>query len=229
MLRIKCEVTLLESYTETVFNVKLKPERKVKFQAGQYLMVVMAEDDKRPFSIASNPSNDDILELHIGASEQNSYAMQVVERLKSGFIDVELPGGNAALREGSERPLVLIAGGTGFSYTKSILERAVEVSKRPVSLYWGAREASHLYAASLAQELADAHPQVTFIPVVEVATEQWTGKVGLVHQIVMEDVTDLAACDIYIAGRFEMAGAARTDFAPLGVKEHLYGDAFEFI
>ena len=229
MLRIKCEVTLLESYTETVFNVKLKPEQKVEFQAGQYLMVVMAEDDKRPFSIASNPSNNDILELHIGASEQNSYAMQVVERLKSGTIEVELPGGNAGLREESERPLVLIAGGTGFSYTKSILERAVEVSSRPISLYWGAREASHLYAFSLAQELAAAHPQVTFIPVVETAPEQWSGKVGQVHKVVMDDVADLAACDIYIAGRFEMAGAARTDFAPLGVKDHLYGDAFEFI
>jgi aquacobalamin reductase/NAD(P)H-flavin reductase len=229
MLRIKCEVTLLEPYTETVFNVKLKPEQKVAFQAGQYLMVVMAEDDKRPFSIASNPTKNDVLELHIGASEQNSYAMQVVERLKSGFVEVELPAGNAGLREGSERPLVLIAGGTGFSYTKSILERAIEVSQRPISLYWGAREESHLYALELAQSIAASYPQVTFIPVVESAPTLWSGKVGQVHKVVMDDIANLADCDIYIAGRFEMAAAARSDFAALGVTGHLYGDAFEFI
>ena len=229
MLRIKCEVTLLEPYTETVFNVKLKPQQKVDFQAGQYLMVVMAEDDKRPFSIASNPSNDDILELHIGASEENSYAMQVVERLKTGTIEVELPAGKAGLREESERPLVLIAGGTGFSYTKSILERAVEVNSRPISLYWGAREESHLYAQDLAKSLADKFAQVNFIPVVETAPANWQGKVGQVHKVVMEDVAQLDACDIYIAGRFEMAAAARTDFATIGVTENLYGDAFEFI
>lgn len=229
MLRIKCEVTLLEPYTETVFNVKLKPEQEVAFQAGQYLMVVMAEDDKRPFSIASNPSSPEMLELHIGASEENSYAMQVVERLKTGTIEVELPAGNAGLVETSERPLVLIAGGTGFSYTKSILERAVEVNSRPISLYWGAREESHLYAKELAASLAEQHQQVTFIPVVESAPEGWTGKVGQVHKVVMEDVEQLSHCDIYIAGRFEMAGAARTDFATVGVTDRLYGDAFDFI
>ena len=229
MLRIKCEVTVLEPYTDTVFNVKLKPEQRVEFQAGQYLMVVMAEDDKRPFSIASNPTNNDILELHIGASEQNSYAMQVVERLKTGSIEVELAAGHAGLREDSQRPLVLIAGGTGFSYTKSILERAVEVSSRPIALYWGAREESHLYALPLAQALAAQYPQVSFIPVVESASAGWQGKIGQVHKIVMDDVSDLANSDIYIAGRFEMAAAARADFADIGVTEHLYGDAFEFI
>lgn len=230
MLRIKCEVTVLEPYTETVFNVKLKPEQPVEFQAGQYLMVVMAEDDKRPFSIASNPSDSDILELHIGASEANSYAMQVIELLKSGTVEIELAAGMAGLREDSERPLLLIAGGTGFSYTKSILERAVEVNtQRPITLYWGAREESHLYALELANDLAAQHEQVTFIPVVEHAPSHWQGKVGQVHKAVMADITNLADYDIYIAGRFEMAAAARKDFVSLGVSEHLYGDAFEFI
>ncbi|MBL4816794.1 MAG: NAD(P)H-flavin reductase, partial [Shewanella sp.] len=36
--------------------------------------------------------------------------------------------------------------------------------------------------------------------------------------------------DIYIAGRFDMVGAAREVFRAIGVEEeHLYGDAFAFI
>lgn len=44
-------------------------------------MVVMDERDKRPFSMASTPFQQDFIELHIGASELNLYAMAVMDRI----------------------------------------------------------------------------------------------------------------------------------------------------
>ncbi|EOA2962478.1 NAD(P)H-flavin reductase, partial [Yersinia enterocolitica] len=82
--------------------------------------------DKRPFSMASTPLQKDSIELHIGASELNLYAMAVMDRiLQEKTLDVDIPHGEAWFREGSHRPLILIAGGTGFSYARSILLAAL--------------------------------------------------------------------------------------------------------
>ena len=57
------------------------------------------------------------IELHIGASEINLYAKAVMDRiLKDHQIVVDIPHGEAWLRDDEERPMILIAGGTGFSY-----------------------------------------------------------------------------------------------------------------
>jgi aquacobalamin reductase/NAD(P)H-flavin reductase len=113
-----------------VYKVLLKPSEKVDFIAGQYLNFVMSDEDKRPFSIASSP-NSDLIELQIGAFVADSYPMQVIERIKSSLesgteITIEIPLGNAQLRIESERPLLLLAGGTGFSYIKSMFEYLAE-------------------------------------------------------------------------------------------------------
>jgi len=52
----------------------------------------------------------------------------------------------------------------------------------------------------------------------------------LVHKAIMDDFVSLHDYDIYVAGRFEMAGAAREEFKILGAEpERIFGDAYEFI
>ena len=58
----------------------------------------------------------------------------------------------------------------------------------------------------------------------------WQGKTGWVHKAVLADFVSLEPYQVYLAGRFEMAGAAREDFQQQGLLlENLYGDAYEFI
>lgn len=115
MTTLSCKVTSVEAITDTVYRVRLVPDAAFSFRAGQYLMVVMDERDKRPFSMASTPDEKGFIELHIGASELNLYAMAVMDRiLKDREIVVDIPHGDAWLRDDEERPLILIAGGTGF-------------------------------------------------------------------------------------------------------------------
>lgn len=196
-------------------------------------MVVMDERDKRPFSLASTPSQHDFIELHIGASELNLYAMAVMDRiLKDREIVVDLPHGDAWLRDDEERPLVLIAGGTGFSYARSILLTALEQNpNRDITIYWGGREEKHLYDLSELEALSVDHPNLRVVPVVEQPEENWRGRSGTVLTAVLQDFGTLAEHDIYIAGRFEMAKIARDLFCnERGAREdRLFGDAFAFI
>ncbi len=233
MTTLSCKVTSVEAITDTVYRVRLVPEADFSFRAGQYLMVVMDEGDKRPFSLASTPMEKDIIELHIGASELNLYAMAVMERIQQQReITVDIPHGNAWLREESTRPLILIAGGTGFSYVRSIMLTALaQHPDRNIAIYWGGRELKHLYDLNEMNALAVKHPHLKVVPVVEQPETDWEGRRGTVLTAVMQDYGSLSEYDIYIAGRFEMAKIARERFcAERGAQEsHMFGDAFAFI
>ncbi len=243
MKTISCQIVSLTSLTAHVFKVLLKPTEKVDFIAGQYLNFVMSDEDKRPFSIASSP-NSDLIELQIGAFVADSYPMQVIERIRSAQaegkpVTIEIAAGKAHLRTESERPLLLLAGGTGFSYIKSMFEYLAEQnSQRHIMVYWGLREIAAAYELEKTAAVIAKLPHANFIPVIENveenndknASESWKGKTGLVHQAVMHDIISLEPYDIYLAGRFEMVGAIRSDFVEHGaLLEHMYADAFAFI
>lgn len=232
MKQFVCQVTTLESLTTQVYQVILRLPEPIEFLAGQYIHVVMGEHDKRAFSIASCPSRTTTIELHIGATPDNSYAQEVISRMQQeGVVTIEAPLGDAWLRRDSERPLILIAGGTGFSYTWSILQAHLRSgSVRPVTLYWGARRPQDLYFDEHLRELAATHEHFHYRPVVEQAPELWHGAQGLVHEAVVAEQTDLHEADIYVAGRFEMVRVIRDEFKARGLpSEQLYGDALASI
>lgn len=231
MTLVNSKVVSIESLTPYVLKIILDAQQHISFKAGQYLQVVMGEKDKRPFSIANMPSEDGLVELHIGATPENPYAYEVVQKAKTEqALDLEIGIGEAFIRE-NELPMILIAGGTGYSYTKSILFECLRSQpQRDVHLYWGAKNASDLYEAEALGQLSRIHTQFKFVPVIETVSEEWLGKTGLVHQAVMADFPSLQNTQVYVAGRFEMAKVVRDAFLPLGLKkDDLFGDAFAFI
>ncbi|ARD23894.1 MULTISPECIES: NAD(P)H-flavin reductase [Shewanella] len=231
MNTIRCKVVSVTPFNDAVFQVTLQPEAAFDFKAGQYLSIVMGEKDKRPFSIASAPGAE-LIELHIGAAVSESYPMQVVERLKTNdYIDIEAPAGNAFLRQESNRPRIMVAGGTGFSYIKSIIEQQIATGQTVATqFYWGCRTEEAMYYQAIARQWHEEHNWLEFIPVVEEAPANWNGKQANLLAQIKQDYVSLVGYDIYIAGRFDMVGAAREVFREMGVDEaHLYGDAFAFI
>jgi aquacobalamin reductase/NAD(P)H-flavin reductase len=235
MKTVSCQIQSLSSLTPHVHKVLLKPSESVNFIAGQYLNVVMGDKDKRPFSIASSP-NSELIELQIGAFIADSYPMQVIEQIKAHYekgtsITIEIPLGNAQLRTDSERPLLLLAGGTGFSYIKSMFEYLAEQkSQRHILVYWGLREESAAYELEKTKAVVDSLSNAQFIPVIENPQPAWQGRTGLVHQAALQDIASLERYDIYLAGRFDMVGAIRSDFIAQGALiENMFADAFAFI
>ncbi|WP_117236469.1 NAD(P)H-flavin reductase [Vibrio maerlii] len=237
-MTIKCKVKSIEPLACNTFQILLHPEEPVEFKAGQYLMVEMGEKDKRPFSIASSPCrHQGELELHIGAAEHNAYAIEVVDAMKAALEDggdilIDAPHGDAWVKEDSERPLLLIAGGTGFSYVRSILDHCISQEKTlPIYLYWGAKDACQLYAKEELAEIEAKYSNIHFVPVVEQASGDWAGKTGNVLQAIEGDFESLETFDIYIAGRFEMAGAAREQFTQVkgAHSDRMFADAYAFI
>ena len=232
---IACKIHSVEALTPGISKVVLSPKQAADYRAGHYLQLVLSSDDKRPFSIASIASSN-LLELHIGTPAGDTWSSAALSHIEQQFqaglpVMAEIGLGQAQLREDSKRPVILLAGGTGFSYVYAIAQalRAANTS-RPVFLYWGVRSEDALYYQQQLQQWASSSKQFRFIPVVQQPSADWQGRTGLVHEAVLADFVSLEAYDIYIAGPFAMAGIARDAFTEQGAhREYMFADAFAYI
>lgn len=231
---INCRVVEIEPIVRDVYYVRLQPERKVNFKAGQYLNIIVCSDenDKRPFSIASTPIDEDCLELHIGAVPSNEYTYSVVSQLLTkNDVKVEAPLGDAWFREDGDNPLVLIAGGTGYSYLRAILTMAIALNPhRKIDIYWGGRYPENIYDISFLTLLSEKYPNITFHATVEHPNTDWQGEKGLLLDLVFKHADSFANKDIYIAGRFEMVKVAKEQLMKRNADEsRIFSDVFSFL
>ncbi|MEN5239714.1 MULTISPECIES: iron-sulfur-binding ferredoxin reductase [Pseudomonas] len=109
-----------------VLRLRLLPERPLRYQAGQH-QVLWCGDVARPYSLASLPGEEAFLEFHLDCRRSGAFCdrarqLQVGDELRLG----ELRGG--ALHydpDWQERPLWLLAAGTGLAPLWGILREAL--------------------------------------------------------------------------------------------------------
>jgi CDP-4-dehydro-6-deoxyglucose reductase, E3 len=200
-----------------VLKVGLPMNEPTLFRAGQYLEFLRPDGTRRSYSIASAPSNDGVrqVELHVRHLPGGRFTDHVFGAMQVRDVQkVEFPLGSFFLRE-SERPVVLLASGTGFAPIKSIvLDMVRRGIRRPTRLYWGGRRRADLYMAGLCEEWAQRHDWLQFIPVLSEPTPacRWDSRTDLVHRAVLQDLPDLSGHQVYACGSPLMVDAARADF-----------------
>lgn len=232
---LPCRVVQIDHLAHDVIRLKLKlpAAERLQFLAGQYLEILLKSGERRAFSMANAPHDDEFLELHIRHVDGGAFTDFVFESMQEkALLRFEGPHGQFYLREDSDRPMIFMAGGTGFAPIKGIIEHAIaEGCTRPIHLYWGARARSDVYLEDLAQSWADTHDFIEFIPVLSepAAEDDWQGRTGFVHDAIMADFDDLSGFDIYAGGPPPMVYAGRDEFIKNGMDEdHYYSDAFEY-
>ncbi len=214
---LPCRVQTLELVAPDVMRIRLRlpSAERMQFLAGQYIDILLKDGTRRSLSMANPPHDDSLLELHL-RNYGGSFSEHVFTRMKEkDILRFEGPLGTFYLREDSDKPLVLLAGGTGFAPIKAIIEHAIHNQiSRPMTLYRGARRAADLYLNELPEQWQREHG-VTYIPVLSDALpdDGWTGRQGLVHHAVMEDLHDLSGYEVYACGAPAMIDAALRDFS----------------
>jgi CDP-4-dehydro-6-deoxyglucose reductase len=229
---LPCRVQTLESVAPDVMRIRLRlpAAERLQFLAGQYIDIMLKDGTRRSLSMANPPHDDGLLELHL-RNYGGPFSTHVFTRMKEkDILRFEGPLGSFYLREDGNKPVVLVAGGTGFAPIKAIIEHAIHNKlQRKIILYRGARRPVDLYLNELPETWQREHG-ITYIPVLsDVATDDvWDGRRGLVHQAVMEDLPDLSGHEVYACGAPAMIEAARRDFcAHCGLPESaFYADAF---
>lgn len=233
--KLPCRVQSLQRAAPDVMviTLKLPASERFRFRAGQYIDFLLPDGRRRSFSIATPPEQAEYLEVHVRLVEGGHFTTHVFERMKErDILRFEGPLGSFFLREDSAKPIVLLAGGTGFAPIKGIVEHAVASGiNRPMRLYWGSRDRAGLYMDELARHWMDTLPGFEYVPVISDAPgEDWGGRRGLVHRAVIEDLPDLSGHEVYACGAPAMIDAARRDFAAeAGLPEDaFFADAFTF-
>lgn len=232
--KLPCRVASLERVASDVMIVKVKlpASEPFRFRAGQYIDFLLANGRRRSFSIANPPEQAEHLELHVRKVEGGRFTAHVFETMKPrDILRFEGPLGTFFLRESTERPMILLAGGTGFAPIKGIVEHIIERGiRRDMTLYWGARQREGLYMDALARSWEDTLPGFRYVPVLSDADADhaWSGRRGLVHTAVLSDHPDLSGHDVYACGAPGMIDAARSDFLITGglPESCFFADAF---
>ena len=216
-----------------VLYLKLPTGERLQFLAGQYIDILLKSGKRRSFSMANAPHNDQLIELHVRKSPGGAFSSYVFDEMKErAILRFEGPLGTFYLRnDDSGKPLIFVAGGTGFAPIKAIIEHAFHHGDdRPIVLYWGARSKKDLYMPELPLQWQRDHPAFSYIPVLSepLPGDEWQGRTGFVHQAVLDDFSDLSGYQVYACGAPAMTDLARQTFVEQrGLPEdEFYCDAF---
>lgn len=236
MPRRRLEVTVMakERLAADVVRLRLAPgpeTPRLRWLPGQYIDMLLPDGKRRAFSLARAPHLGPELEVHVRQVAGGGFTSWVFSDLGVGdTLHIEGPQGTFVPHEDAERPLLFVAGGTGFGPVKALVEHFLHLgTRRRMHLYWGARSAADLYLRDLPEQWMRKVPGFTFVPVVSDAKAAAGLRVGLVHEAVLEDHPDLSDHDVYMCGPPALIDAGRHSFAEAGLPEgQLFFDSFEY-
>lgn len=230
-------VQSLEKLAQDVMCLRLRlpATQRMPFLAGQYIDFILKNGQRRSFSMANAPHDDELIELHVRHVPEGYFTGFVFEQLQEkSLLRIEGPHGSFCLNEESDQPIIMIAGGTGFAPIKSLMQHLIYTqSTRPVHLFWGARAKADLYLDKLASSWADQYANFSYTPVLsaEKPEDEWQGARGWVHDAVLEKLASdsLSAYEAYVCGPPPMVDAVKVSLLAAGLDEQsFFADAFEF-
>ena len=192
----------VEALTSDIVRVVLRASEEFDFTPGQYVDVWVpgVPGERRSFSMANLPGDGRVellIKRYPGGKLSGMLGSDIVAGSSMQFTG---PYGSLRIRD-SERPVLMIAGGSGMAPILSLLRQlAAERCGRPVRFFYGARTDGDLFwleeIASLGSRLGDFR----FTPVVE----------RFVHEVVDEYLGEgeLSSPDVYMCGPPPMVEAA---------------------
>src|SRR5450830_1201799 len=223
------------SHDVMVLRLQLPTSDVFKYHAGQYVEFLLRDGDRRAYSMANAPhtqADNPSVELHVRYMPGGKFTEHVFGAMKEKeILRVEGPYGSFFLREDSNKPMVLLASGTGFAPIKALLEHMqFKGITRPTTLYWGGRRPDDLYMDAWVKTKLNEMPNLRYVPVISNALPEdgWTGRTGFVHQAVLQDLPDLSGYQVYACGAPIVVDSARAAYSQeAGLPDNeFYADSF---
>lgn len=210
-------VSRIEALTPTIRGVFIILDEPIDFQAGQYVNLHVPIDggQTRAFSLANPPSCGREIELNVRRVPGGAGTAWVHDTLKVGE-EVRLSGpyGRFFVRRSRPGSRLFLAGGSGLSSPRSmILDLLESAGAEPITLVYGQRTRCELYYHDAFLELAERHPNFTYVPTLseEPADSNWRGARGFVHEAASEHFkADFRGLQAYLCGPPPMIDACVT-------------------
>jgi len=193
-----------------LLHLQTPRSNRLRFLAGQSASLALPDGTVASFPVASCPCDDRNLHFHIRRRAGDAFAERVFGGLKGvDAVRIEGPRGAFVLNEESHRPLVFVAGESGFAPIKSLIEHAMALdAAESLHLVWIAASAGGHYLDNLCRSWGDALDNFRYTPL--------TARGALSDEAVQRQLLEpllrgeprLADCDVYLAGPGPWASAA---------------------
>ncbi|NBX85467.1 MAG: NAD(P)H-flavin reductase [Gammaproteobacteria bacterium] len=226
MTWITAKIEKINPLSNTIVQLLIQPTHYISYQAGQYLQLRFG-DYQAYFSIANAPMGASYYELHIRHDHQHAFTKKLLKHIQTkGTVEIQCPLGDCHLQKlDSQRPIIFIAGGTGFAPIKAMMEGLLFVDDhRHFECYWGAKAPSDLYWQL---PLLQWKENVSRFSHLSMLTGQQSYQ--LMNEIFLRHEKDLLDYQFVIAGSFDMVYHFRDQLvAKLVMAEYIFSDAFAF-
>jgi len=222
----QAQIERITPLTDSILQLILAPKDYIDYQAGQYLQII-SEKEAFSYSIANAPLGSHKYELHIRHTRDSPYNQPLLSAIKrEGSVTIRLPLGECDVSHlHPNKPILFIAGGTGFAPIKAMIEQLMaEGEPRAFELFWGARSQSDLYMNEKVTQWQTHVPHFQyFSQLSEASTETLSSMVLARHQQAIND------WQIVISGPFDMVYKSRDHLLENGaIATNLFSDAFSF-
>ncbi|MBE3559601.1 MAG: 2Fe-2S iron-sulfur cluster binding domain-containing protein [Ktedonobacteraceae bacterium] len=210
-----------------------EPDRRLKFNAGQYASIrIPGSDEYRAYSMANTPRTTDRLEFIIKVFPGGRFS----SLLDGGFtvgqeLEVKGPYGVFMLREKYPTDIICVGGGSGMAPLWSLLNDMAERGiKRKATYFYGARTRKDLFYLDRLWELEERLPGFRFIPALSMAAEEdeWDGETGLITDVLDRHLEEgQYQTQAYLCGPPPMIDAAIPVLVRKGISEdRIFYDKF---
>ena len=198
------EVVSNERRSPGISILTVASDLPLPYEPGQHITVQTPRWPKvwRPYSVACRPREDGLMIFHVKAVPGGWVSNALVSHAEPGDELVLGPAlGTMTLGPAEGRDLLCVAGGTGLSPIKAIIEQAIRESAacpRQIHLFYGARTRDELYDLPDLWRMADAYEGFQLTPVTsdDPAFDGMQGNVGRVAARYMPH----RDCEAYVAG-----------------------------
>lgn len=197
---------------EDVAVIRLEAGPDIAPRAGQFIRVVHPDGSVRPYSVASLPSRDYFVELHVKRLPNGKVSRWLVDEVMAGdTVTVMPPAGNLVHRHPASREnLLLLATGTGLAPLLPILREAL--ARDDYGTIWllhGASTPVGLYADHQLRDLEAAHAGFHYRGCCsrEAGANHYPGRVTA-H--ITDAVGDLSGFTVFAAGHPAMVAEAQS-------------------
>jgi len=224
--RVTAQIVRVNPLTDSILQLFITPDEYIPYYAGQYLQI-LHHDEAISYSIANAPLGAHQYELHIRHTRDNPFNQSLLNAIKEqGSVDLLIPFGTCHIKAlDPQRPILFVAGGTGFAPVKAIIEQLLANSDpRPFELYWGARSQSDLYMDDKTHYWRKHVSNFQYF-----SSLSAKGKLALATDFVNRHTQDLFDWQVVISGPFDLVYKTRDYLVDQGMnKEQLFSDAFSF-
>lgn len=227
---VPATVESLQTLARDILLVGLRPHAPLDYRPGQFIHLLRDEHRVRSYSLASVPSADDHLHLHVRRLPGGHVSGWVHQDLRVGHtVDLRGPAGECFYVPGRpEQPLLLIGTGSGLAPLYGILRDALAQGHAgSIRLFHGSRDPDGLYLTDELRELTHRHGNFDYVPCLSGPVVPPRHAAGRVHEVALREAPDLKNWRVYLCGHPAMVQQAQMQAYLAGAAlQDIYADAF---